>query len=125
MFVARQAHHREGHQAAIEMQFRTKRARESHVSKGKDLERTSVKLGSAQRTVHANEREYTNFPRVPQDPVAKWEHDWKQFCDSCQDLEEERMEFTKDNVRTYTNAISTVCVNDDEVCLQIVSLRIT
>jgi phage host-nuclease inhibitor protein Gam len=117
VFVARQAHHREGHQAAIEKQFKMKQSQEPHVSKGKDLERISVKLERAQETVHAIEREYANFACALQDTVAKWEHDWKQFCDSCQDLEEERMGFTKDNVWAYANAVSTVCVNDDEVCV--------
>ena len=123
----------------MEKQFKTKQAQEAHVNKarekyeqdclrinaytaqstlvqGKDLERISVKLERAQQTVHANEREYSNFARALQDTVAKWEQEWKQFCDSCQDLEEERMEFTKDNVWIYANAVSIVCVSDDEVC---------
>ncbi|KAI0291291.1 hypothetical protein BC826DRAFT_1023384 [Russula brevipes] len=138
-FVARQSQHRKGYQAAIEKQFKTKQAQEVHVNKareryeqdclrinaytaqstlvqGKDLERISVKLERAQQTVHANEREYANFARALRDTVAKWEQEWKQFCDSCQDLEEERMEFTKDNVWVYANAVSIVCVSDDESC---------
>lgn len=35
--------------------------------------------------------------------------------DSCQDLEAERLEFMKDNMWAYANAVSTVCVSDDEV----------
>lgn len=31
-----------------------------------------------------------------------------------QDLEEERMEFIKDNVWLYANSVSSVCVTDDE-----------
>ncbi|KAI0253720.1 hypothetical protein BJV78DRAFT_1372182 [Lactifluus subvellereus] len=138
-FSARQAHHRKVYQAAIEKQFKTKQAQEAHVNKarekyeqdclrinaytaqstlvqGKDLERISVKLERAQQTVHANEREYANFARALQDTAVKWEQEWKQFCDSCQDLEEERMEFTKDNVWVYANAVSIVCVSDDESC---------
>ena len=34
---------------------------------------------------------------------------------TCQDLEDERIEFMKDNMWTYANAVSTVCVSDDEV----------
>ena len=137
-FVARQGQHRKGYQAAMEKQFKTKQAQEAHVNKarekyeqdclrinaytaqstlvqGKDLERISVKLERAQQTVHANEREYSNFARALHDTVAKWEQEWKQFCDSCQDLEDERMEFSKDNVWAYANAVSIVCVSDDEV----------
>ena len=40
---------------------------------------------------------------------------WKAFSDVCQDLEEERVEFMKDNVWAYVNAVSTVYVSN-EVC---------
>jgi hypothetical protein len=139
-FVARQAQHRKTYQATIEKQFKTKQAQETHVNKarekyeqdclrinaytaqstlvqGKDLERISVKLERAQQTVHSNEREYANFARALHESVAKWEQEWRQFCDSCQDLEEERMDFAKDNVWVYANAVSIVCVSDDEVRL--------
>ena len=140
-FVDRQAQHRKTDLAAIEEQFKTKQAQEAHVNKsrekyeqdclhinayaakstfvqGKDLERISVELERAQQTVHANEREYANSARALQESVAKWEQDWRQFCDSCQDLEDYRMDFTKDNVWSYANAISKVCVDDDEVRLR-------
>jgi hypothetical protein len=140
-FVDRQAQHRKTDLAAIEEQFKTKRAQEAHVNKsrekyeqdclhinaytakstlvqGKDLERISVELERAQQTVPANEREYANSARALQESVAKWEQDWRQFCDSCQDLEDYRMDFTKDNVWSYANAVSKVCVDDDEVRLR-------
>ena len=44
-----------------------------------------------------------------------WESEWKDFCDECQDLEEKRVEFIKDIMWTYANAVSTVCVTDDLV----------
>ena len=82
---------------------------------GKDLEKIYLKLERAQQTVQANENDYAQFTRVLQETMQKWEQDWKAFCDSCQDLEEERMEFMKDNMWAYANAVSTVCVSDDEV----------
>ncbi|KAG6810949.1 hypothetical protein H0H92_009652 [Tricholoma furcatifolium] len=48
-----------------------------------------------------------------------WEVSWKEFCDSCQDLEESRMECMKDVLWAYANEISTVCVNDDLSCERI------
>ena len=33
----------------------------------------------------------------------------------CQDIEDERIEFIKDNIWAYANGVSTVCVSDDEV----------
>ncbi|TFY66102.1 hypothetical protein EVG20_g4981, partial [Dentipellis fragilis] len=138
-FVARQTSHRKGPQAAIEKQFKAKQAHEAHVIKarekyeadcmringltaqatlvqGKDLEKIQRQLERTQQTVQANEKDYANFSRILQDTSGKWEVDWKTFCDGCQDLEEERMEFTKDNVWAYANAVSIVCVSDDESC---------
>jgi hypothetical protein len=137
-FGAKQAHHKKMYQAVIEKEFRAKQTQESHVNKarekyesdclrinsytaqstlvqGKDLEKIQLKLERAQQTVQANERDFANFAKVLQDTVQKWEQNWKEFCDTCQDLEEERLEFMKDNMWAYANAVSTVCVHDDEV----------
>lgn len=137
-FLARQSHFKRTIQAAIEKEFKTKNTQESYVNKarekyeadcirinsytaqstlmqGKDLDRISAKLERAQQTVQANEKDFLNFSRALQDTVQKWEQDWKAFCDACQDMEEDRMEFMKDNMWAYANAVSTVCVADDEV----------
>lgn len=137
-FLNRQLQHKRSYQATIEKEFKTKQTQEGYVNKakekyetdcnrinsytaqstliqGKELEKIQLKLDRAQQTVHANERDYANFARALQDTVQKWEQDWKAFCDSCQDLEEDRLEFMKDNMWAYANAVSTVCVADDEV----------
>lgn len=137
-FHARQLHHKKTFQAGIEKEFKTKQAQETHVNKarekyetdclrinsytaqsslvqGKDLEKITIKLERAQQTVQANERDFANFAKALHDTVQRWEQDWKAFCDSCQDMEEQRMEFMKDNMWAYANAVSTVCVSDDEV----------
>ncbi|KAJ6593158.1 hypothetical protein B0H19DRAFT_1245961 [Mycena capillaripes] len=138
-FHAKQQHHKKTYQGAIEKEFKAKQTQESYVAKarekyegdcmrinsytaqlglvqGKDAERIHLKLERAQQTVVQNERDFSNFARALADTVAKWEQDWKVFCDSCQDLEEDRLEFTKDNMWAYANAVSTVCVSDDESC---------
>ena len=139
-FLARQSHFKRTIQAAIEKEFKTKNSQESYVNKarekyesdcvrinsytaqsalmqGKDLDRIHAKLERAQQTVHVNEKDFSNYSRALQDTVQKWEQDWKAFCDACQDMEEDRMEFMKDNMWAYANAVSTVCVADDEVSL--------
>ncbi|KZT69660.1 hypothetical protein DAEQUDRAFT_765251 [Daedalea quercina L-15889] len=141
-FVSRQQHHKKSIQIAIEREFKTKQTQESYVQKarekyesdcmkinsltaqstleqGKELQKTRERLERARQTVRANEQDFASFTRALQETVRKWEIDWKAFCDSCQDLEEERMEFTKDNMWAYANAISTVCVADDESCEKI------
>ena len=137
-FYAKQTHHKKAYQAAIEKQFKAKQTQEGYVAKarekyetdcmkinsytaqlglvqGKDAEKIHLKLERLQGTVITNEREFANFAGALADTVAKWEQDWRVFCDSCQDLEEDRLEFTKDNMWAYANAVSTVCVSDDEV----------
>ncbi|TBU44386.1 hypothetical protein BD309DRAFT_1027146 [Dichomitus squalens] len=138
-FIQKQQHHKRNLQAAIEKEFKTKQTQEGYVNRarekyeadcvrinsytaqstliqGRDLEKVHLKLERAQQTVQANQRDYANFARALQDTMQKWEHSWKGFCDSCQDLEEERIEFMKDNMWAYANAVSTVCVSDDESC---------
>ncbi|KAK7057810.1 septation protein imp2 [Favolaschia claudopus] len=138
-FYAKQQHHRKVYQASIEKEFKSKQTQEAYVTKarekyendcmrinsytaqlglvqGKDAERIHLKLDRAQQTVVTNERDFANFARALSETVAKWENDWRIFCDSCQDLEDDRIEFTKDNLWAYANAVSSVCVSDDESC---------
>ncbi|KAG5644505.1 hypothetical protein DXG03_008247 [Asterophora parasitica] len=125
-FHAKQVNHRRNVQAAVEKKFKTKQTQESYVAKakekydgdcvriqsytqqlgkvqGKDLERIQLKLRRAQQTVQANEKDYANFTQVLLDLMPGWEMDWKDFCDSSQDLEEERLDFMKDHMWTYAN----------------------
>jgi hypothetical protein len=138
-FHASQMHHKKTFQAVMEKEFKAKQTQESYVNKarekyeqdcvrinsytaqsslvqGKDLDKINLKLERAQQTVQSNERDFANFAKALADTTQKWEQGWKAFCDSCQDMEEHRMEFMKDNLWAYANAVSTVCVSDDEVC---------
>jgi hypothetical protein len=137
-FCGRQAHHKKTFQTVIEKNWKAKQTQEAYVHKarekyetdcmrinaftaqatlmqGKELEKVNLKLERAQQTVQANQRDFQNFARALGDTVRQWEVDWKAFCDSCQDLEEDRMEFIKDHLWAFANAVSTVCVNDDDV----------
>lgn len=141
-FLAKQQQHRKGYQAAIEKTFKTKQTQESYVlrarekyesdcskinsftaqatlAQGKELDKLNFKRERAEQTVRANEKDFQRFARELKETVTRWEGEWKTFCDSCQDLEEERLEFMKDNMWAYANAVSTVCVADDEVCLNV------
>ncbi|KAK2463086.1 hypothetical protein APHAL10511_004741 [Amanita phalloides] len=142
IFNNKQMHHKKAYQSVIEKEFKAKQVQESYVVKardkyesdcvrinsyaaqssiiqGRELEKVTQKLERAQQTVQANERDFSNFAKALQDTVQKWEQNWKSFCDSCQDLEEQRIEFMKDNMWAYANAVSTVCVADDESCEKI------
>lgn len=106
---------------------------------GKDLEKLQSKLDKVQQTVGGNEREYKTSVKALEETTRKWEVEWKTFCDvssdtgelQCsslamivqhvQDLEEERINFIKDNAWNLANAISSVCVTDDEVRARLTS----
>ncbi|KAK2463074.1 hypothetical protein APHAL10511_004729 [Amanita phalloides] len=138
-FHEKQIEHKRSAQAPIEKKLKAKQSQASYVAKarekyegdcsriksykqqvgqlqGQELERLQVKLRRALETVKANEKDYASFVRGLSDLSAEWETDWKGFSDVCQDLEEERMEFLKDNLWNYANMVSTICVNDDESC---------
>lgn len=138
-FASRMANLRKTYAANIEKSYKNKSAQEGHVAKareryeqdclrinactanasiaqGKELERLQAQLRKTQATVGSNEKEYQSYVRLLDETTRKWETEWKAFCDHVQDLEEERIDFVKDNAWAYANAVSSVCVTDDESC---------
>ncbi|KAJ7252427.1 SH3 domain-containing protein [Mycena haematopus] len=138
----KQIAHRKNLQAPLEKRFKIKQTQESYVLKarekyesdclriasytqqiavnpGKDVERLQLKLRRAQQTVQANEKDFASFTKTVLDMMPGWEKDWKEFCDASQDLEEDRLDFMKDIVWMYANAVSTLCVSDDQSCERI------
>ncbi|KAJ7647884.1 SH3 domain-containing protein [Roridomyces roridus] len=138
----KQITHRKNLQAPLEKRFKVKQTQESYVLKarekyesdclriasysqqiavnpGKDNERLQLKLRRAQQTVQANEKDFANFTKTVLDMIPGWEKDWKDFCDGSQDLEEDRLDFMKDIAWMYANAVSTLCVSDDQSCERI------
>lgn len=138
-FLAKQAHHKKTYQNSIEKTYKAKQMNEGYVAKardryeqdchrinsftaqqslvqGRELDKVTIKLERAQGTIEANKRDYQNFTLALAETVSRWDKEWKDFCDRCQDLEEDRIEFLKDNVWAYANAVSTVCVHEDESC---------
>ncbi|KAJ6631366.1 SH3 domain-containing protein [Mycena sp. CBHHK59/15] len=138
----KQIAHRKNLQTPLEKRFKVKQTQESYVLKarekyesdclriasytqqisvnpGKDVERLQLKLRRAQQTVQANEKDFANFTKTVLDMMPAWEKDWKEFCDTCQDIEEDRLDFMKDIVWLYANGVSTLCVSDDQSCERI------
>lgn len=137
-FHGKQINHRRTVQAPLERKFRDKQVQESYVKKsrekyesdcvrirsytqqitfmtGADLQKVQQKLARTQQTLQGNEKDYAKFTKELLELIPAWEKEWKEFGDSCQDLEEERLDFMKDIIWAYANAISTVCVADDLV----------
>lgn len=139
-FHTKQINHRRTIQAPLERKSREKQVHESYVKKsrekyesdcvrirsyrqqitfmtGSDQQKVQQKLARTQQTLQGNEKDYAKFTRELLELLPAWEKEWKEFCDSCQDLEEDRLDFMKDIIWAYANAISTVCVADDLVKL--------
>lgn len=137
-FHSKQVSHRRSIQAPLERKFKEKQAQESYVKKsrekyegdlmrieaftqqatymqGIDLAKVQQKLNRTKQTIQGNERDYAKFSKDLLDLLVPWEKEWKEYCDSCQDLEEERMDFMKDIIWIYVNLVSTICVHDDQV----------
>jgi len=134
-FHARLLHHKKTHQAGIEKLFKKKQIWESCVNEarekyeqgcaqiesfkaqasldlGKVREEMDIKLERIQKTNQTQEHELSDFSMSLNETVIKWEQDWKSFCDSCQDMEEDRMDFLKINLCSYANAVSKTYMAD-------------
>ncbi|KAF9478111.1 hypothetical protein BDN70DRAFT_880370 [Pholiota conissans] len=141
-FHQKQINHRRTVQAPLERKFKEKQVQESYVKKsrekyegdclrinsytqqatymqGTDLQKVQQKLQRTKQTMIGNERDFTRFTKELLELMGSWEKEWKDFCDSCQDLEEERVDFMKDIIWAYANDISTMCVSDDQSCERI------
>jgi hypothetical protein len=84
------------------------------------IDRIRKGLARTEKTALANEQDLLEFSKALKEMIPAWEASWREFCDDCQDMEEDRVEFLKDNLWTYANEVSTICVNDDNVCYLLV-----
>ncbi|KAJ7062816.1 hypothetical protein C8F01DRAFT_986298 [Mycena amicta] len=78
--------------------------------------RSGPGLRRAQAAIQIAEKAIAELTRAVRDSGPQWEKDWKDFCDASQDLEEDRLDVTKDVIWVYANAVSTLCVADDQAC---------
>ncbi|KAI8320563.1 hypothetical protein GQ54DRAFT_290987 [Martensiomyces pterosporus] len=73
-----------------------------------------AKLERAQAQQRATEKEYVDVRARLKDADQQWLHVWRSACDVFQVLEEERIDYLKNCLWTYTNLVSSACVADDE-----------
>jgi predicted nuclease with TOPRIM domain len=84
---------------------------------GQEERKNKAKLEKTQIQLASNSQEYEAAVKQLEETTGRWNKEWKSACDKFQDLEEERLDFTKSSLWTYANIASTVCVSDDAVCL--------
>ncbi|KAJ2653883.1 formin-binding protein [Coemansia sp. RSA 1250] len=73
-----------------------------------------AKLERAQMQQKATENEYNDVRERLKEADSQWFNVWRSACDVFQVLEEERIEYLKTVLWTYTNLVSSCCVADDE-----------
>lgn len=86
---------------------------------GQEERRNKAKLEKTQISLATANTEYESAVKILEETTARWNREWKAAADKFQDLEEERLDFTKSSLWTFANVASTVCVSDDASCEKI------
>ncbi|KAL7938682.1 hypothetical protein V8C35DRAFT_319767 [Trichoderma chlorosporum] len=92
---------------------------QGHMVMGQEERRNKAKLEKTQISLATSNTEYENAVKVLEETTVRWNREWKAAADKFQDLEEERLDFTKNSLWTFANIASTVCVSDDASCEKI------
>lgn len=92
---------------------------QGHMVMGQEERKNKSKLEKTQINMAANSNEYETAVKVLEETTARWTKEWRAACDKFQDLEEERLDFTKSSLWAFANIASTVCVSDDASCEKI------
>ncbi|EXJ83024.1 hypothetical protein A1O3_06841 [Capronia epimyces CBS 606.96] len=89
---------------------------QGHMVMGQEERKNKAKLEKTQINMASNSNEYEAAVKVLEETIGRWNKEWKAACDKFQDLEEERIDFTKSSLWAFANIASTVCVSDDASC---------
>ncbi|KAJ9151248.1 SH3 domain-containing protein [Pleurostoma richardsiae] len=92
---------------------------QGHMVMGQEERKNKAKLEKTQIALATSNTEYENAVKALEETTARWNREWKAAADKFQDLEEERLDFTKSSLWTFANIASTVCVSDDASCEKI------
>lgn len=86
---------------------------------GQEERKNKAKLEKTQISLATSNTDYENAIKALEETTARWNREWKAAADKFQDLEEERLDFTKSSLWAFANIASTVCVSDDSSCEKI------
>lgn len=92
---------------------------QGHMVMGQEERKNKAKLEKTQISMASDSQEYEAAVKVLEETTGRWNKEWKAACDKFQDLEEERLDFTKSSLWAFANIASTVCVSDDGSCEKI------
>ncbi|KAG9228685.1 putative septation protein imp2 [Amylocarpus encephaloides] len=89
---------------------------QGHMVMGQEERKNKAKLEKTQISLATSNTDYESAVKVVEETTGRWNRDWKAAADKFQDLEEERLDFTKSSLWSFANIASTVCVSDDASC---------
>ncbi|KAK3492880.1 uncharacterized protein B0T23DRAFT_429105 [Neurospora hispaniola] len=92
---------------------------QGHMVMGQEERKNKAKLEKTQISLASSNADYEAAVKALEKTTARWNQEWKAAADKFQDLEEERLDFTKSSLWTFANIASTVCVSDDASCEKI------
>ncbi|EMD89295.1 hypothetical protein COCC4DRAFT_137958 [Bipolaris maydis ATCC 48331] len=92
---------------------------QAHMVMGQEERKNKAKLEKTQINLATTSADYEAAVKVLEETTGRWNRDWKAACDKFQDLEEERIDYTKSSLWNFANIASTVCVSDDASCEKI------
>ncbi|KAK2765637.1 hypothetical protein FQN54_008491 [Arachnomyces sp. PD_36] len=92
---------------------------QGHMVMGQEERKNKAKLEKTQVQLASSSSEYEAAIKILEETTGRWNKEWKAACDKFQDLEEERLDFSKSSLWNYANIASTVCVSDDASCEKI------
>lgn len=92
---------------------------QGHMVMGQEERKNKARLEKTQISLATSNTDYENAVKALEDTTVRWNREWKAAADKFQDLEEERLDFTKSSLWTFANIASTVCVSDDASCEKI------
>ncbi|KAM7223999.1 hypothetical protein V8F06_000472 [Rhypophila decipiens] len=92
---------------------------QGHMVMGQEERKNKARLEKTQISLATTNTEYEQAVKALEETTARWNREWKAAADKFQDLEEERLDFTKSSLWTFANIASTVCVSDDASCEKI------
>ncbi|KAK5661976.1 hypothetical protein OQA88_10087 [Cercophora sp. LCS_1] len=92
---------------------------QGHMVMGQEERKNKAKLEKTQISLATSNAEYEAAVKALEETTARWNREWKAAADKFQDLEEERLDFTKSSLWSFANIASTVCVSDDASCEKI------
>ncbi|KAJ1969046.1 formin-binding protein [Dispira parvispora] len=84
------------------------------MQQSKDVDRLRGRLEKTQQSSRQADEDFKKTMIRLKDSQSRWECDWRDACHTFQSLEEERLDFLRTHLWSYTNVLSNVLVTEDE-----------